>query len=210
MNVDVIKQGQLQLSTHDSVMAQLIAAYGDYTVAPHDNYYQELVSSIIGQQLSVKAAATIERRFVTLFGETFPTPEQIVATDIETMRSAGLSKAKAMYVIDLARHVLDGRLKLDEIAQLSNEEIIRVLTDVKGIGVWTAHMFLIFGVGRLDVLPVGDLGVRTGVKRLYDFDDLPSPLQLAELAASNGWHSYESIAAWYIWKSLDNTPQSTA
>jgi DNA-3-methyladenine glycosylase II len=195
-----------QLSAHDPVLRPLIKRYGLFTPRPHTDYYRELVSSIIGQQLSVKAAASIEKRFVDHFGGNFPSPGQILATDTETLRSLGFSRAKAVYVTDLAGHVKSGELEIEKLPSLSNEENIKELTAVKGIGEWTVHMFLIFALGRLDILPVGDLGFRSAIKRQYGFEELPTPAQCAELAVKNGWHPFESVATWYLWKSLDNAP----
>lgn len=203
---DEVRRALEYLRGKDRVLAQLIGAYGPYTVVPQTDYYARLMGSIIGQQLSVKAAATIRQRFMDLY-DGLPNPEQILRTDVETMRSVGLSRTKASYMIDLAEHVLDGRLELDKISTLPNEEIISELTAVKGIGEWTAHMFLIFAVGRLDVLPTGDLGVRAGMKKVYELDHLPTPVEMKALAAEKGWHSYESIASWYMWRSLENQPQ---
>jgi DNA-3-methyladenine glycosylase II len=202
-----VEDALLHLSQNDDVLAKLIGQFGPFTPEPHTNYYYELVSSIISQQLSVKAAATIEKRFVALFGDEFPTPEQIVAVDIEQLRSVGMSRPKASYVIDLARHIIDGELQLDHLPQRSNDEIIKELIAVKGIGEWTAHMFLIFALGRLDVLPVGDLGFRAGVQRNYGFDHLPSSIECKQVAKKYSWHPYESVATWYMWKSLDNEPK---
>lgn len=191
----------------DPVLAPVIAQYGLCTIRPHRNYYQELADSIISQQLSVKAARTIVQRFCELFGGTaFPLPEAILQKDTDELRTAGLSRAKASYVRDLAQHVIDGRLRFDHLDQLTNDEVIHALTPVKGIGEWTAHMFLMFCMGRLDVLAVGDLGVRSGVQKLYSLDHLPSPQEVAHIAIVNNWHPYESVACWYIWQSLDNTP----
>lgn len=194
------------LSSHDAVLAPVIARTGPCTIRPHQNYYQELVDSIISQQLSVYAARAIEQRFRELFGGEFPAAEQILTTDVETLRGLGFSYAKGRYVLDLAQHVVDGKLKFDQLDSLSNEEIITNLTAVKGIGEWTAHMFLMFCMGRTDVLPVGDLGIRNGTRKLYKLADAPTPAQITELAAKNGWHPYESVASWYIWQSLDNQP----
>lgn len=199
---------QEQLSRNDPVLKDAIARAGACLIEPHTNYYQELVDAIISQQLSVKAASTIERRFCELFGSTdFPPPEKILEKTAEELRTAGLSGAKASYVQDLARHVLEGKLKFDQFNKLSNQEIINELTAVKGIGEWTAHMFLIFSLGRLDVLPVGDLGVRSGIQKLYKLDHLPLAKEIEEIAGVNGWHPYESVACWYVWHSLDNVPQ---
>jgi DNA-3-methyladenine glycosylase II len=197
------------LARHDAVLAQLITRFGAFTVRPHGDYYRQLVSSIIGQQLSVKAAASIKRRFTELYDGNFPTPGQILTTEAETLRAVGLSRSKALYVQDLARHVQDGRLQVDRLPALSNEEIIHELVAVKGIGEWTAHMFLIFALGRLDVLPVGDLGVRAGMKQAYGLGKLPTPEECRAIAATNQWHPYESVAAWYLWRLLDNEPDTS-
>lgn len=194
------------LSEADPALASIIAAHGLCTITPHTNYYWELIDSIISQQLSVKAARTIEGRFVDLFETEFPEPEAILAKSIEELRSVGLSSAKAKYIQDLAEHVLDGHLKFDKFDVMSNDEIITELTAVKGIGEWTAHMFLMFCMGRSDVLPVGDLGIRNGVRKVYKLDGVPTPAQVTEIATANSWHPYESIASWYIWRSLDNVP----
>lgn len=195
------------LAAHDKRLADIIATAPLPTFTPHTDYYRALVNSIIGQQLSVKAAATIKQRFVDLFGGEFPLPEQISKRDIEELRSVGLSRPKASYVQDLARHILDGSVRFDTIDSLSNDEIIAELTAVKGIGEWTVHMFLLFCMGRLDVLPTGDLGIRNGSKKLYGLEELPTPDEMREIAAANNWHPYESVASWYIWHSLDNAPK---
>ena len=192
------------LRTHDPHLAPIIERVGLCTITPHADYYRELVESIIGQQLSVKAAATIVKRFTELFGDTFPTPDQILTRDTDELRSAGLSAAKANYVRDLAQHIVDGKLRPEKLPALSNDEIIRELVAVKGIGEWTAHMFLIFSLGRTDVLATGDLGVRTAVMKLYKLGALPSPVEMRAIADKFSWHPYESVACWYLWQSLDN------
>jgi DNA-3-methyladenine glycosylase II len=190
----------------DPVLSPVIIASKLPSLMAHTNYYQELVESIIGQQLSIKAAATIRSRFVSSFGDQFPTPEQILSRDIEQLRSVGLSRPKAGYIQDLAKRVSEGSVQLDQLDQLSNDEIITELTAVKGIGEWTVHMFLMFCMGRLDVLPVGDLGIRSGVQRLYGLDHLPLPAEVAAIALENNWHPYESVASWYVWQALDTKP----
>jgi DNA-3-methyladenine glycosylase II len=201
-----LKKAAEYLAAHDDKLAPIIASAGLCTIRPHRQYYQELVESIIGQQLSVKAAASIRTRFLELFGGTFPTPETIVRKKPEELRAIGFSWAKAAYILDLAQHMIDGRLQFDSFDSQSNQAIITELTDVKGIGEWTAHMFLMFCMGRLDVLPTGDLGIRNGVRTLYCLDAVPSPQQVIEVAESHHWHPYESVASWYIWQSLDNAP----
>jgi DNA-3-methyladenine glycosylase II len=194
------------LSGVDLVLAPVISLAGTCTIAPHTNYYQDLVETIIGQQLSVKAAATIRGRFMALFDSDLPAPELILEKSIEELRAVGLSGAKAVYIRDLAQHVVDGKVKFDHLDGLSNEEIIRELTAVKGIGEWSVHMFLMFCMGRMDILAYGDLGIRSGVKKLYQLDHLPSPKEVIAIADANNWHPYESIACWYVWRALDNKP----
>src|SRR5882757_8768605 len=188
-----LKKAAEYLAKYDAMLAPVIARVGPCTIRPHKDYYQELVDSIISQQLSVHAARSIEGRFRDLFGGKFPTPEQILTTDVETLRGLGFSYAKGRYVLDLAQHIVDGRVKFDHLDSLSNEEIIKELTAVKGIGEWTVHMFLMFCMGRLDVLATGDLGIRNGIRKLYGFEDAPTPVQITELAAKNHWHPYESV-----------------
>lgn len=195
------------LSGKDAVLDPVISQAGTASITPHNNYYQELVEAIISQQLSVKAAATILKRFVALFpSEKFPTPSQIMVADIDVLRSAGLSRQKIGYIRDLATKVLDGNVRFDHLDLLPNEEIVAELTQVKGVGVWTVHMFLIFCMGRLDVLPVGDLGIRNGVQKLYGLDHPATIEDVRHIAEINLWHPYESVASWYIWHSLDNKP----
>jgi DNA-3-methyladenine glycosylase II len=201
-----LQNAATHLARHDAVLALVIKQAGLATLSPHRNYYWELVDSIISQQLSVKAAQTIEGRFQALFGEEFPQPSAILMKSIEELRSVGLSNAKANYVRDLAQHIIDGRVRFDQLDSQSNETIITELTSVKGIGEWTAHMFLIFCMARLDVLAPGDLGIRSGIRLLYNLPELPSPQEVRDIAESNNWHPYESVACWYIWHSLNNKP----
>jgi DNA-3-methyladenine glycosylase II len=197
------------LQAHDPYLARIITATPKLPpLTQHTNYYQALVESIIGQQLSVKAAASIDARFKALFNG-FPTPEQILERDIEELHSAGLSRPKARYIQDLARHIISGEVRFDALDSLSNEEIASQLTQIKGIGEWTVHMFLIFCMGRLDVLPTGDLGIRSSIKKLYNLNDLPSPDDIRQIAKKYHWHPYESVASWYIWQALDNIPEIT-
>lgn len=206
-NSTTLRLATKHLSRHDPVLARVIKTAGVATITPHKNYYQELVESIISQQLSVKAAATILKRFVGLFGNTsFPTPDQILEKDIEALRKVGLSRQKAGYIQDLARKVRDGTVRFNHLDGLSNEAVIDELTQVKGIGLWTVHMFLMFCMGRLDVLPVGDLGIKNGVQKLYGLTILPTADVIEQVALKNNWHPYESVASWYIWQSIDTKP----
>jgi len=205
---DTLRQAADHLSAQDPVLQPLIKRMGLSDYAPHRDYYNALVSSIIGQQLSVKAAASIRRRFLELFGGEFPEPAMILEKSTEALRSAGLSGAKAAYIQDLARHVASGKVRFDHLDALSNDEIIKELTDIKGVGEWTVHMFLMFCMGRLDVLPVGDLGIKNGMRALYGLKDIPTPDKIVKIAKKNHWHPYESVASWYVWEFLDNKPKA--
>lgn len=191
-----------QLSKNDPILAPIIARVGLCTITPHTRYYQELVESIIGQQLSIKAAASILAKFVALFGGNFPPPEAILQKSVDELRTCGLSRAKANYVQNIARHIADGRLHINDLPNLSNQEVIRELVAIKGVGEWTAHMFLMFSLGRLDILPTGDLGFKNGLQKLYALKTLPAPAEIVAIAAKNKWHPYESVATWYTWQSL--------
>jgi DNA-3-methyladenine glycosylase II len=195
------------LNGQDPILARVIAGGALPTFTPHKKYYQKLVESIVSQQLSVKAASTILKRFVDLFpGDDFPAPDQILQVDIEQLRAVGLSRQKGGYIQDLALKVLDGTVTFDHLDALTSDEVIKELTQIKGVGVWTVHMFLMFCMGRLDVLPIGDLGIKNGIRKLYDLDHSPTPDEITAIAHKNNWHPYESVASWYVWQSLDNKP----
>lgn len=201
-----LEEGAVYLAGVDPILKVVIDAAPRPSFSPHNNYYQELVESIISQQLSVKAAATILKRFKALFTSDFPSPEEILEVDIETFRSVGLSRQKASYIRDLAEKVLDGTVKFNHLDSLSNQEVIDELIQIKGVGVWTIHMFLMFCMGRFDVLPTGDLGIRNGIQKLYSLELRPGDVEIEAIAKKNQWHPYESIASWYVWHSLDNKP----
>lgn len=199
-----LRSAQQHLSDADPILADLIKRFGDCQLTPHTNYYGELVSAIIGQQLSEKAGATIYNRFLTLFDGRLPTPEQIIAVDTEAVRAIGCSYSKVGYMKDLAQHIIDGRLDMAHIATLPNDVVIEQLVAVKGIGEWSAHMFMMFSLGRLDILPTGDLGIRKAMMQLYNLSELPKPPVMHKIALENGWTPYQSVASWYLWQSLDN------
>ena len=193
----------------DPVMGKLVEEQGKLDEEERSrgrpaDAYGALVRSIVGQQLSTKAARTIYERLTGLYDGTTPTPEQLIDTDPDDLRGVGLSRAKASYLHSLARHVVDGELELDRLGELPDEQVAEQLTAVKGLGQWTADMFLIFHLGRPDILPVGDLGVRRAAQLAYGMDDLPNAAQLRELAAP--WQPYRSLASLYLWRSLDNEP----
>ena len=194
------------LMRRDPVMRELIRQHGACGLADsqHSDPYKALVHAIMSQQLSAKAAATIARRFTDLFGGTFPTPAQVLAMPEDRLRSVGLSGAKVSFVRDLARHIEDGSLRLDALPDLTDEEVIAALTQVKGIGRWTAEMFLMFRLHRPDVLPLGDLGIVNAMKKAYGLRKPPTPERMVKIGES--WRPYRSIACWYLWASLDNKP----
>ncbi|MBA2629727.1 MAG: DNA-3-methyladenine glycosylase 2 family protein [Thermoleophilaceae bacterium] len=198
------------LKASGSAMAELIDTFGGPDAVrarrgprPGDSY-GTLVRAIVGQQLSTKAARTIYTRLEERFGGRTPTPRELLETDPADLRAVGLSGAKAAYLRDLAEHVEDGELDLERLAQLPDEQVIEQLTAVKGLGTWTAHMFMIFHLGRPDVLPVGDLGIRKAAQALTGGDALPTPSELEVLAEP--WRPYRSLASLYLWRSLDNEP----
>jgi DNA-3-methyladenine glycosylase II len=201
-----LREAEKHLSKNDERLAVVIKASGPCRIKPHTDHYGELVGSIVGQQLSTKAAATIWQRVLALFGGQMPTPEQLIKLSDQKLRDVGLSWAKVGYVKDLAQHILDRRLDLEHISTMPNEQVIEQLTAVKGIGEWSAHMFMMFGLGRLDILPVGDLGVRKAIMNLYELKEMPSPAAIVAISDKNSWQPYESVASWYLWQSLDNSP----
>ena len=199
------------LRAADPLMAELIGRFGHPEGVraargrrPGDAY-GALVRAIVGQQLSTKAARSIFERLVEYFGGHTPTPGELLDADPEEMRAAaGLSRAKVTFLRNLAEHVEDGELRLDQFAELSDEEVAEQLIAIKGLGPWTIHMFLIFHLGRPDVLPVGDLGIRKAVQVLYGLDALPTPAELERIAEP--WRPHRSLASLYLWRSLDNEP----
>jgi DNA-3-methyladenine glycosylase II len=169
-----------------------------------DDAFGALVRTIVGQQLSTRAARKIYARLSALFGDRAPMPEEILATGHETLRAVGLSRAKISYLQDLAGRVTDGELDLDSLYALPDGGVIDRITSVKGLGRWSADMFLIFHLSRPDVLPVGDLGIRRAVERAYGLDGLPDARTLEDIAAS--WRPRRTLACLYLWGSLDNAP----
>ena len=200
-----LRTGEKHLSRRDPFLRGVIRRNGACALRPHRGYYEIMVRSIISQQLSGKAAKTIIERFRAVYGSNgFPKPERILATPDATLRATGMSNAKVAFVKDLAAKVQDGTLKLNRLARMADDEVIEMLTEVKGIGVWTAHMFLMFSLCRLDVLPVGDLGIRNAIQRHYGFRDVPTPAQMESVAEQNGWRPNRSIASWYLWRALED------
>jgi len=201
-----LRGAEKHLARNDKKLAAVIKVSSPCHLKPHKDHYGELVGSIVGQQLSAKAGSVIWRRVLDLFGGKMPTPRQLIKVEADKIRACGVSYPKIGYMKDLAQHIIDKRLDLEHISTMPNDQLIEQLTAVKGIGEWSAHMFMIFGLGRLDVLPVGDLGVRKAIMNLYGLETLPDPAAIVTIANHNKWHPYESVAALYLWESLDNSP----
>jgi DNA-3-methyladenine glycosylase II len=187
----------------DSVMADVIRQVGKCTLEPRAEWthFDALVRSIVYQQLSGKAASTIHGRVVTLIGTGDAAPSNIISKTHEELRAAGLSNQKASYVRNLAEHVLDGSLPVNSLHELSDDEIIAALTQVKGIGKWSAQIFLMFRLGRPDVLPDLDLGIQKGIQKAYRLRKLPTPKQVMSRGAK--WAPFRTVASWYLWRILD-------
>jgi DNA-3-methyladenine glycosylase II len=169
------------------------------------DHYGALVRSITGQQLSVSAARAIYGRLTDRFGGRPPTPAEILADDPEALRAAaGLSRAKVAYLRSLAEHVLDGELELERLDELPDERVVEELVAVKGLGLWTAQMFLMFHLERPDVLPVGDLGIRRAIERAYGLEGLPAPAEMELIAEP--WRPHRTVACRFLWRSLQNEP----
>lgn len=184
-------------------MAKLIAEVGPlrYEVKNFGTHFDALCRSIIYQQLSTKAANTIHGRFLALFPGGLPAPDAVLAVSEETLRGVGLSRQKLSYLRDLAAKVHGNELPLEHLDELPDQEVIDYLVQVKGIGVWTAQMFLMFRLGRLDVLPDLDLGIRNAIRKAYRVRGVPNAKRIAKIGQP--WRPYASIACWYLWRSLD-------
>ena len=194
------------LSGCDPVLGALVAGHGPLDEAERrrgrpDDAYGALLRAIVGQQLSVKAAKTIYDRLCGLYGDRTPTPAELIATDPDELRGVGLSRAKAAYLRDLAEHVEDGELDLEALPQLADDEVSAQLIAIKGLGRWTVDMFLMFHLGRPDILPVGDLGIVKAVQKAYGLRKLPTAERITRICET--WRPYRSIAAWYLWQSLE-------
>jgi len=198
-----MKKALEHLKKSDVILASIIARVGPYKMTYRDPTFEALARAIVFQQLSTKAARTIYGRLEEAAGGAV-TPESIQNVSVGEMRRAGLSKQKIGYIRDLAEHALSGKVDFAKLPTMSDEEVIIALTDIKGVGVWTAHMFLMFSLRRPDVLPVGDLGVRMAIQRAYKKRKLPLAKEIEKIA--KGWHPYCSFAAWYLWRSLELQP----
>jgi DNA-3-methyladenine glycosylase II len=188
------------LRAADPVLAEIVVRVGAYDMQYHEPTFRALVRSIVFQQLHGKAARAIFDRLQTKAGGEI-TPESILKLRPPQMRTLGLSKQKLTYIRDLARKTRDGVVQFDKFPQMPDEQVIAELTQVKGIGQWTAHMFLMFALRRPNILPTGDYGVRSAMRKAYGMKVMPKPRTMERLA--KGWHPYCSVASWYMWRSLD-------
>ncbi|MDQ6815891.1 MAG: DNA-3-methyladenine glycosylase [Actinomycetota bacterium] len=194
----------------DPVLRELIdevgsGGLGERLAARPQDHYGALVRSIVGQQLSTRAARAIYARLTDRFGGRTPTPAEVLADDPEELRAAaGLSRAKVQFLRSLAEHATDGSLELDRLQELPDEQVIAELVTVRGIGDWSAHMFLMFQLGRPDVLAVGDLGIRRAVMLRYGLPELPTPAEVERVGEP--WRPYRTLACLLLWRSLDAVP----
>ena len=184
----------------DPKLAKIMKLVGEYQIRTSRNYYESLVEAIITQQLAGSAAKAISNRFRSLYGKSFPKPIDVINTSDSKLRKTGLSRMKIEYIKELSKAIEAKKLKMRSISKLSDEEVVEQLTQIKGIGRWTAEMFLIFSLGRMDVLPVGDLGLRKGIQLYNSADELPNAAEIEKLGER--WRPYRTVATWYLWKSL--------
>jgi DNA-3-methyladenine glycosylase II len=201
-----IRRAERHLSAADPIMAGIIGRVGRCGLgrSRREDPFTAAIEAIVWQQLSTKAAATIYARFLTLFPGGRPTPSALLATSDTHLRAAGLSRAKVAYLHDLARKVSDGSVPIHALDHLPDEDVVTALTSVKGIGRWSAEMFLMFRLQRADVLPVGDLGIVKGFQRHYRMRKAPTPERMTRIAEH--WRPYRSVGAWYLWAAADVVP----
>jgi len=197
----VWQKGVRHLKRNDPVLARIIGRVGPVKFELDDDHYEVVVGSIIFQQLAGSAARAILNRFKQLYGGRLPSPREYLSTDVEKLRGSGLSPQKISYIKDLAERLENGTLDLKRLEKLPDEEALNELDSVRGIGRWTAEMFLIFMLGRTDVLPVDDLGLRKAAKKSYKLRKLPTRDRFERLAEK--WHPYSSISTLYLWKSME-------
>jgi DNA-3-methyladenine glycosylase II len=197
-----MKRAINHLKKADPVLAAIIERVGPYRIQYREPIFQSLVRSIVYQQLNGKAALTIFNRLAAAAKADPLTPESILRLRPARMRALGLSKQKLTYIRELARFTKSGEINFDLYPTLEDAHVIEQLTRVKGVGVWTAHMFLIFALRRHDVLPTGDFGVRAAMKKAYNLPAMPTPAEMERIAAA--WRPYCSVASWYLWRSLEN------
>lgn len=196
-----MRKAIVHLKKSDPILSSVIKRVGPFRMEFREPEFETLVRSIVYQQLSGKVAAVIFGRLLDLVPKKKLTPKAILKLKPQQMRRAGLSNRKTAYIRDLAAKTAAGLVDFGVIPSLSDDEVIETLTQIKGVGVWTAHMFLIFALRRPNILPTGDLGIRMAIKKIYNLDELPRHEHMEEI--SGPWHPYRSVATWYLWRSLD-------
>ena len=195
------KEILLHFDQNDSIIAQVVRRVGPMKLKRNRNYFVVLCKAIVAQQISVAAADTITTRFYALFNRSSPTPQGVIKLSDAILRGVGLSRQKMAYLKDLSYHFYEKKLRPHRLHYMNNEEVIKQLTAVHGIGRWTAEMFLIFSLNRPDVLPVGDLGLQLALKKLYRMRQLPTVKRMRALGRK--WHPLETVATWYAWRTQD-------
>lgn len=206
MTLDDYARARRLLIRRDPVLAPVIRKYHDRSLldTPPIDPFSALVRTIVAQQLSTKAAATIHRRLLELMAGGVATPHALSAVTDAQLREAGMSRQKSAYLRDLTDKTESGELPLDHLADMTDEEVIEAITKVKGLGRWSAEMFLMFRLRRPDVLPVDDLGIVNAIHRLYRLRKRPTPDRIRRIGEV--WRPYRTVACWYLWRSLENTP----
>ena len=185
----------------DKKLKKIISSVGECKIRIISNHFEALVEAIITQQISDSAGKSISKKFKNLFGKKYPTPSDIVKLTKEEIKSVGLSRMKAEYIFDISQMIVDKKLDFKIFKKMSNEDVISELTKIRGIGKWTAEMYLIFALGRVDVFPLGDLGLINGIKKLYNLEN-PSTEEILKI--TNSWIPYRTIGTWYIWRGVKN------
>lgn len=201
----VRRKAVTHLKTADPVLAAVMERVGRCRFVPRaeGTHFDSLVRAVVYQQISGKAAATIHERLRGIYGARDPRPEEVLETPDADLRAVGLSRQKLSYIKDLAEHVESGALPLDDLDDLDDDDVLDALVAVKGIGRWTGQMFLMFRLGRPDVLPEHDLGIQKAIQRMHALADLPAPRQLTQFGES--WRPFRTVASWYLWRSLESS-----
>lgn len=203
MKNNKIEKAIIHLSQKDKILKSIINQFDTCNLTPNKKYFNALLQMIIGQQLSTSSARAIRKRFMKYF-DGKPTAEKILKTTDKRLRQLGLSQAKSRYIKALSSAVAEKKITFRNIGEKQNQTIIDELTTVKGIGIWTAHMFLIFVLGRLDILAFTDFGIKKSIMLNFGMKNLPTQYEIEKIANQNNWHPFESVACWYLWKSLDS------
>jgi len=191
----------LSVLNKDKKLKKIISSVGECKIKTISNPFEALIEAIITQQISDAAGKSISIKFKNLFGKKYPTPSDIVKLSKDEIKSIGLSRMKAEYIFDISQMIVDKKLNFKIFQKMSNQNVISELTKIRGIGKWTAEMYLIFALGRMDVFPLGDLGLINGIKKLYNLEN-PSTDEILQI--TNNWIPYRTIGTWYIWRGVKN------